>query len=139
MRGLHLNMIYLSFFLNLLLNRRGKMTKTDGTTKAEVLSVPQKQVYSELDFAQSNSSFTLEHCYQKISNGRGSLNESPYNNLEESVNDHNNLEQSVNDHLKVKQEQEKEGNNIYQNASTDMTGDMFGYDTIANTVNKNQE
>lgn len=92
-----------------------------------------------LIFAQSNSSFTLEHCYQKISNGRGSLNESPYNNLEESVNDHNNLEQSVNDHLKVKQEQEKEGNTIYQNASTDMTGDMFGYDTIANTVNKNQE
>ncbi|XP_052693383.1 uncharacterized protein LOC128171646 isoform X2 [Crassostrea angulata] len=109
--------------------RRGKMTKTDRTTKSEVKSVPQIQVYSELDFAQSNSSFTLEHCYQKISKGSNSLNESPYSNSEESVNDH----------LKVKQAQEKEGNNTYQNASTDMTGDIFRYDTIANTVNKNQE
>lgn len=107
------------------------MTKTDRTTKSEVKSVPQIQVYSELDFAQSNSSFTLEHCYQKISKGSNSLNESPYSNSEESVNDH----------LKVKQAQEKEGNNTYQNASTVMTGDtsMFGYDTIANTVNRNQE
>lgn len=104
------------------------MTKTDRTTKSEVKSVPQKQVYSDLDFAQSNSYSTLEHCYQKISKG-GKSNESPYSNSEESVSDH----------LKVKQAQEKEGNNIYQNASTDMTGDMFGYDTIANTVNKNHE
>lgn len=111
------------------MHRRGKITKTDGTTKAEVISVPQKQVYSELDFAQSNSSFTLEHCYQKISKGSNSLNEGLYSNSEESVNDH----------LKVKQAQEKAGNNIYQNATTNMTGDMFGYDTIANTVNKNQE
>lgn len=129
MRELHLNIINLSFFQNLILDRRGKLTKTDRTTKSSVKSVPQKQVYSELDFAQSNSSFTLEHCYQKISKGSNSLNESPYSNSEESVNDH----------LKVKLAQEKEGNNIYQNASTDMTGDMFGYDTIANTVNKNQE
>lgn len=129
MRYLHLSIINLSFFLNLILDRRGKMTKTDRTTKSEVKSVPQKQVYSELDFAQSNSSFTSEHCYQMISKGNNSLIESPYSNSEESVNDH----------LKVKQAQEKEGNNIYQNATTDMTRDMFGYDTIANTVNKNQE
>lgn len=127
MHGLHLNIINLSFFK--ILDRRGKMTKTDRTTKSDVKSVPQIQVYSELDFAQSNSSFTLEHCYQKISKGSNSLNESPYSNSKESVNYH----------LKVKQAQEKEGNNTYQNASTDMTGDMFGYDTIANTVNRNQE
>lgn len=105
------------------------MTKTDRTTKSEVKSVHQKQVYFELDFAQNNSSFTLEHCYQKISKESNSLNESPYSNSEESVHDH----------LKVKQAQEKEWNNIYQNTSTDITGDMFGYDTIANTVNKNQK
>lgn len=105
------------------------MTKTNTTTKAEVKSITEKQVYSELDFAQSNPSFALEHCYQMISKGSNLLNESPYSNSEEIVDDH----------LKVKLAQEKEGNNIYQNASTDMTGDMFGYDTIANTVNKNQE
>lgn len=105
------------------------MTKTNTTTKAEVKSITEKQVYSELDFAQSNPSFTLEHCYQKISKGSNLLNESPYSNPEESVDDH----------LKVKRAQEKEGNNIYQNASTDMTGDIFGYDTIADTVNKNQK
>lgn len=106
MRDLHLNIINLSFFKNLILDRRSKMTKTDRTTKSEVKSVHQKQVYSELDFAQNNSSFTLEHCYQKISKGSYSLNESPYSNSEESVHDH----------LKVKQAQEKEWNNIYQNA-----------------------
>lgn len=72
MRELHLNIINLSFFQNLILDRRVKMTKS------EVKSVPQKQVYPELDFAQSTSSFTLEHCYQKISKGSNSLNESPY-------------------------------------------------------------
>lgn len=105
------------------------MTKTNRTTKAEVKSLTEKQVYSELDFAQSNPSFTLEHCYQMISKGSSLLNESPCSNSEEIVDDH----------LKVKHAQEKEGNNIYQNTSTDMTGDRFGYDTIANTVNKNQE
>lgn len=35
------------------------MTKSDKNTNAEVKCVPQKQVYSELDFAQSNSSFAL--------------------------------------------------------------------------------
>lgn len=105
------------------------MTKTNTTTKAEVKSLTEEQVYSELDFAQSNPSFTLEHCYQKISKGSNLLNESPYSNSEEIVDDH----------LKVKQAQEKEGNNMYQNASTDMTRDMFGYDTIANTVNKTQK
>lgn len=105
------------------------MTKTNRTTKAEVKSITEKQIYSELNFAQINPSFTLEHCYQKISKGSNLLNESPCSNSEEIVDDH----------LKVKHAQEKEGNNIYQNASTDMTRDMFGYDTIANTVNKTQK
>lgn len=103
------------------------MTTTDRTTNAEVQSVSQKHVYSELDFSESNSSFALEHCYQKISKRSNSLNESPYNNSIESVGDH----------LKVKQAQERVCDNIYQNASTDITGDMSGYDTI--TYNKHQE
>lgn len=44
MHGLHLNIINLSFFK--ILDRRGKMTKTDRTTQSEVKSVPQIQVYS---------------------------------------------------------------------------------------------
>lgn len=105
------------------------MTKTDRTTKAEVKSVLEKQVYSELFFSESNSSFALEHCYQKISKGSNLSNESPYNNSEESVDDH----------LRDKQVQDTERNNIYQNASTNISGNKFGYDTIANTVNKNQK
>lgn len=100
------------------------MTKTDRTTNAEVKSVPEKQVYADLNFSESNPSFALEHCYQKISKGSNSLNESPYNNTEKVVDDH----------LKYKQ---TKGNTIYQNASTDITGDTSGYDTI--TYNKHQE
>lgn len=102
------------------------MTKSDRTTKTEVKSVSEKQVYSELDFAKSNSSFALDHCYQKISKGSNSLNESPYNNQE-----------GVNDYLSDKQTGKTEGNTIYQNASTDKTGDTSGYDTIA--YNKDEE
>lgn len=102
------------------------MTNTERTTKTEVKSVSEKQVYSELDFAQSNSSFALDHCYQKISNGSHPLIESPYNNQE-----------GVNDYLRDKQADKTEGNTIYQNASTDITGDTSGYDTIA--YNKHQE
>lgn len=105
------------------------MTKTNITTKAEVKSVPEKQVYSELDFAQSNSTFALEHCYQEISKGINSFRESPYSNSEVGVDNH----------LKDKQAHETEGNTIYKNASTDLTRDMSGYCTIGNTVNKNQE
>lgn len=39
------------------------MTKTNRITKAEVKSVPEKQVYSELDFAQSNSTFALSNIH----------------------------------------------------------------------------
>lgn len=81
------------------------MTKSDKNTNAEVKCVPQKQVYSELDFAQSNSSFSLEHCNQKILKGNNSLSESPYCNSEEAVNT-----------LREKQARQKEGNYIYQNA-----------------------
>lgn len=102
------------------------MTKGDKTTKTEVKSVSKNQVYSELDFAQSNSSFALDHCYQKISKGSYPLIESPYNNQE-----------GVNDFLRDKQTGKTEGNAIYQNASTDKTGDTSGYDTIA--YNKHQE
>lgn len=105
------------------------MTKSDKNTNAEVKCVPQKQVYYELDFAQSNSSFALEHCYQTILKGSNSLNESHFPNSKESVNDY----------LRDKQARETEGNSTYQNASTDITGDMSGYDTIVNTVNKIQE
>lgn len=105
------------------------MTGTNRTTMAEVKSVPDKKVYYELDLAQSNSSFALEHYYQKISKGSNLSNESPYNNSEESVDDH----------LRDKQVQDTERNNIYQNASTNISGNKFGYDTIANTVNKNQK
>eukprot|EP00105_Crassostrea_gigas_P038076 XP_019922224.1 PREDICTED: uncharacterized protein LOC109617101 [Crassostrea gigas] len=109
-----------------LYKRRRKMTKSDRTTKTEVKSVSKKQVYSELDFAHSNSSFALEHCYQKISNGSYPLIESPYNNQE-----------GVNDYLRDKKTGKTEGNAIYQNASTDKTGDTSGYDTTA--YNKHQE
>lgn len=95
--------------------------------KTTVESAQNKQVYSELDFSQSNTSFALEHCYQTISKGSNSLNESPYSNQEEGVNDH----------LRDKQSRETDGNAIYQNASTDITGDVSGYDTIA--YNKNQK
>lgn len=109
-----------------LYKRRRKMTKTDRTTKTEVESVYKKQVYSELDFAQSNSSFALEHCYQIISNGSYPLNESPYNNQE-----------SVNDSLRNKQSGKTEEDTNYQNSSIDKTGDTSGYDTI--TYNKHWE
>lgn len=102
------------------------MTKTDRTTKTEVESEYKKQVYSELDFAQSNSSFALEHCYQIISNGSYPLNESPYNNQE-----------SVNDSLRNKQAGKTEEDTNYQNSSIDKTGDTSGYDTI--TYNKHLE
>lgn len=102
------------------------MTKSERTTKTEVKSVSEKQVYSDLDFTQSNSSFALDHCYQKISKGSYPLIESHYNNQE-----------GVNDYLRDKQTGETEGNTIYQNASTDKTGDTSGYDTIA--YNKHQE
>lgn len=102
------------------------MTKSERTTKTEVKSVSEKQFYSELDFAQSNSSFALDHCYQKISKGSYPLIESPYNNQE-----------GVNHYLREKQTGKTEGNTIYQNASTDKFGETSGYDTI--TYNKNQE
>lgn len=105
------------------------MTKTNRITKAEVKSVPEKQVYSELDFAQSNSTFAVDHCYQDISKEINSFRESPYSNSEVGVDNY----------LKDKKAQETEGNTIYQNASTDLTRDISGYDTIGNTVNKNQE
>lgn len=38
-----------------------------------------------------------------------------------------------------KQVQESRGDNIYQNASTDLTGEMYGCDTTANANNINQE
>lgn len=82
------------------------MTKTNRTTKANVKSVPETKVYTELDFAQSNPSFALEHCYQKISKRGNSLNESPYNNSERSGNGH----------IEDKRAQETEGNTVYQNA-----------------------
>lgn len=81
------------------------MTKTGGTTRADLKAVPQKLVYYELDFAQSNSSFFLEHCYQKILKGNNSLSESPYCNSEDGVKT-----------LREKQARQKEGNYIYQNA-----------------------
>lgn len=64
------------------------MTNTDKTTKAEIKFVPQKQVYSQLNFAQSNSSFALEQCYLKISKRSNSLSERPYNKTREGVNDY---------------------------------------------------
>lgn len=105
------------------------MTKTGKTTNADVKCVHQKQDYSELDFAQGNSSFALEHCYQTILKGSYSLNENHYNNLEEGINDNQ----------KNKQAAEREGNNIYQNASTDLTRNMSEYAIIVNADNKNQD
>lgn len=64
------------------------MTNTDKTTNAEIKLVPQKQVYSQMNFAQSNSSFALEQCYLKISKRSNSLSESPYNKTREGVNDY---------------------------------------------------
>lgn len=81
------------------------MAKTAKTTKADVKSVPEIQLYSELKFSECSSSFALEHCYQEISKGVNSLNESHYNNTEKVVDDH----------LKNKQAQETKGKNIYQN------------------------
>lgn len=105
------------------------MTKTDKTTKlnAEVKFFHQKQVYSELDFAHSNSSFALEHCYLKISKRSNPLSESPYNKTREGLNGY----------LRDKQAGNTEWSTIYQNASTNITRDAPGYDTIA--YNKNQE
>lgn len=97
---------------------------TDDATKVTVEYLPNKQVYSELDFSESNLSVSLEHCYQTISNGSNSLNKSPYYNSEEGVNGH----------LKDERANESRGNKVYQNAWTDLPGDI-----IANTVNKNQE
>lgn len=94
------------------------MTKTDRTTNAEVRFVPEKSAYSELEFSKNNSSFAMEHCYQKILKGSNSLNENTYNNSETSVNDH----------LKDKHSGEREDNNIYGNVSTDITGNISGYD-----------
>lgn len=54
-------------------------------------------------------------------------------------NTYNNSEESVNDHLKDKQSREREDTNIYGNVSTDITGNMSGYDTQANGNYKNQE
>lgn len=105
------------------------MTKSDRTTNEELKSVSKETFYSELDFSQSNSSVALEHCYQKISKGSNSLNESPYYNLEEGVNDH----------LRANQAQETGGNIIYHNASTDITENISGYETITNANNKNKE
>lgn len=105
------------------------MTKTDRTTNAEVRFVPEKSAYSELEFSKNNSSFAMEHCYQKILKGSNSLNENTYNNSEASVNDH----------LKDKHSEEREDNNIYGNVSTDITGNISGYDTQANGNYKNQE
>lgn len=102
------------------------MTKTDRTTKADVKFVSKIKVYSELDFSKGNPSFALEHCYQKISKGSNSLNESPCSKHDD-----------VNDYQRDRQEGKTEGNIIYQNASTNITGDTSGYDTI--TYNKNQE
>lgn len=99
------------------------MTKTDRTTKADVKFVSKKKVYSELDFSESNPSFALEHCYQKISKGSNSINDSPFSK-QDGVNDH-------------QRDRQAEGNIIYQNASINITGDASGYDTIA--YNKNQE
>lgn len=105
------------------------MTKTGKTTNPDVKCVPQKQDYSELDFAQGNSPIALEHCYQTILKGSYSLNENHYNNSEEGINDHQTNKQAA----------ESKGNNIYQNASTDLTGNMSEYDIIANADNKNQD
>lgn len=97
---------------------------TDDATKVTVEYLPNKQVYSELDFSESYLSVSLENCYQTISNGSNSLNKSPYYNSEEGVNGH----------LKDEQANESRGNKVYQNAWTDLPRDI-----IANTVNKNQE
>lgn len=96
---------YNLFAIQLNLKRMSKMTKTGGTTRANLISVPEKLVYYELDFAQSSSSFSLEHCYQKTFKGNNSLSESPYCNSEEGVNT-----------LREKQARQKEENYIYQNA-----------------------
>lgn len=54
-------------------------------------------------------------------------------------NTYNNSEASVNDHLKDKHSEEREDNNIYGNVSTDITGNISGYDTQANGNYKNKE
>lgn len=105
--------------------RRSKMTKTDRTTKADVKFVSKKKVYSELDFSEGNPSFALEHCYQKISKGSNSLHES-----------HCSKQDGVNDHQRDRQ---TEWNIIYQNASTNITGDTSGYDTIVYIKNQEEE
>lgn len=51
------------------------MANTNRATKAEVKFKHLKKVYSELDYAESNSSFALQHCYQKISKGIKSFSE----------------------------------------------------------------
>lgn len=99
------------------------MMKTDRTKKADVKFVSKKKVYSELDFSDSNPSFALDHCYQKISRGSNSLNDSPCSK-QDGVNDY-------------QRDRQTEGNNIYQNASTNITGDTSGYVTIA--CNKKEE
>lgn len=97
--------------------------KTDRAKKADVKFVSKKKVYSELDFSESNPSFALDHCYQKISKGSNSLNYSPCSK-HDGVNDY-------------QRDRQTEGNNIYQNASTNITGDTSGYVTIA--CNKKEE
>lgn len=102
------------------------MTKTDRTKKADVKFASKKKVYSELNFSESNPSFALEHCYQNISKGSNSLNEIPCRKQD-----------CVNDYQRDRQEGKTEGNIIYQNSSTNITGDTSGYDTIA--YNQSQE
>lgn len=101
------------------------MTKTDRTKKADVKFVSKKKVYSELDFSEGNPSFALEHCYQKISKGSNSLNESPCSK-QDGVNDY-------------QRDRHTERNIIYQNASANITGDTSGYDTIAYSKNQEEE
>lgn len=120
-------MIYLKF--NWFLNRRNKITKTDKKTKANVESVPKPNVDSEVDYVQNNSYFVLEQCPQYISKRSRSSNESPYSNSKEGVYDH----------LRDNKSRKPEVEDTYQHASAGVSRDMSEYDTMANTVNQNQE
>ncbi|XP_052693386.1 uncharacterized protein LOC128171648 isoform X2 [Crassostrea angulata] len=117
--------VLLLCLVGVVLYKRSKMTKTDRTKKADVKFVSKKKVYSELDFSEGNPSFALEHCYQKISKGSNSLNESPCSK-QDGVNDY-------------QRDRHTERNIIYQNASANITGDTSGYDTIAYSKNQEEE
>lgn len=110
-------------------SRRRKMTKADGTTKAQIESGPRQNIGSNVDCVQNNSYFVLEQCPQYISKGSVSSNESPYNNSEEGVYDH----------LRDKKSRKPEVEDTYQHASASVNRDRSEYDTMANALYKKQE